>query len=44
MDSMVARASSGVTDEVGAIAVEALGDEQVDLAEIDEAEVDGDLF
>src|SRR5438874_13598201 len=36
--------ADGGADEVGAVGVEALLDEQVDLAEIDRAEVDGDLL
>ena len=31
-------------NEVGAVRIEALGDEQVDVTEVDEAEVDRDLF
>jgi hypothetical protein len=31
-------------NEVGAIGVEALLDEEIDPAEIDEAEIDGDFF
>src|SRR5919202_518489 len=36
--------ANGRADEVGAVGVEALLDEQVDLPEIDRAEIDGDLL